>query len=103
MISLLFISNRVNLTFSHGARVVYNFLSVDEQRFLNEKLPALLINYRKPENKDRIRKINLPDYPVYILSINELRVFFKVLSPSQFEILDITDKQMLERFSKKSA
>ncbi|MCU0433857.1 MAG: hypothetical protein MUC87_10420 [Bacteroidia bacterium] len=103
MISLLFLSTQPKLTFSHGARVVFNFLSAEEQRLLYEKLPQLLVNYRKPENKDRIRKINIPGKPVYVLSINDLRIFFQAVTPGSFDILDITDRQMLERFSKKTA
>jgi hypothetical protein len=103
MSPLFFISAQLKLTFSHGARVVFNFLSAEEQRLLSEKLPTLLANYRKPENKHRIRKLSLPGEQVFVLSINELRIFFKVHAAASFEILDITDRQMLERFSKKSA
>ncbi|MGL5888916.1 MAG: hypothetical protein ACRC3B_03480 [Bacteroidia bacterium] len=103
MIGLLFLTSQAGITFSHGARVVFNFLSAGEQRLLSEKLPTLLINYRKPENKHRVRKLNMPGESVYVLSINDLRIFFKVLSPASFEILDIADRLMLERFSKKSA
>jgi hypothetical protein len=87
-----------NLTFTNGARIVFNFLEQGEKQLLSEKLSSLLISNHNPENSKDIRILDISGKRVFVLSINNLSIFFETKESSGFNILDITDKRILARF-----